>query len=135
MGKRNTSRRLAMQAIYQAEIAGIEVKQALDNIVQAEEFIQETIDFASYLATATWQFRAEIDAIIAQLSHDWPLDRIGKVDRSILRLSLEELKLAETPASVVINEAVELAKKYSGLEAAKFINGILGAYVRSNPAT
>ena len=65
------------------------------------------------------------------LAIDWPLDRIGKVDRSILRLALQELSMKETPASVVIDEAVELAKKYSSAEAAKFINGILGAHLRA----
>ncbi|KPJ69577.1 hypothetical protein AMJ44_03415 [candidate division WOR-1 bacterium DG_54_3] len=130
MGKRSTSRRLAMQAIYQADLAGIEIEAALRNISESEKFIPETLDFASFLAKATWDARGGIDKIIEQLAIDWPLDRMGKVDRSILRLAIQELKIGETPASVIINEAIELAKKYSGEEAAKFINGILGAYVR-----
>ena len=119
-----------MQAIYQAEMAGIDIDTALINIAEGEKFIPDTLDFAGYLAKKTWQARAGIDKIISDLAIDWPLDRIGKVDRSVLRLAIEELKLGETPNSVVINEAIELAKKYSGNEAAKFINGILGAYVR-----
>ena len=130
MGKRITSRRLAMQAIYQAELAGIDIDTALKNIAEGEKFIPDTLDFAGYLAKKTWQSRSEVDKVISGLAIDWPLDRIGKVDRSILRLSIEELKLGETPDSVVINEAIEMAKKYSGDESAKFINGILGAYVR-----
>jgi len=119
-----------MQALYQAELAHIEIETALQNISESEKFIPETLDFAGFLAKATWTAREEIDQIISGLAIDWPLDRIGKVDRSILRLAIQELRLAETPPSVIINEAVELAKKYSGEEAAKFINGILGAYVR-----
>jgi N utilization substance protein B len=130
MGKRSTSRRLAMQALYQAELAGMEIGAALQNISESEKFIPETLDFASFLAKAAWGARGEIDKVIERLAIDWPLDRIGKVDRSILRLSIQELRMGETPQSVIINEAVELAKKYSGDEAAKFINGILGAYVR-----
>lgn len=130
MGKRSTSRRLAMQALYQAELAGAEIETALENISGSEKFIPETLGFAGRLAKATWAERVSIDKAIEGLAIDWPLDRIGKVDRSILRLAIQELNMKETPASVVINEAVELAKKYSGAEAAKFINGILGAYVR-----
>ncbi len=130
MGKRSTSRRLAMQAIYQSDLAGIDIESSLKNISESESFIPETLDFARHLAEATWKARAELDRAIERFAIDWPLDRIGKVDRSILRLALQELNMEETPASVIINEAVELAKKYVGEEAAKFINGILGAYVR-----
>lgn len=130
MGKRSTARRLAMQALYQADLSGIDIETALRNISESEKFIAETLDFAGRLARSAWSAQAETDRIIEKLAIDWPLDRIGKVDRSILRLSLQELKMEETPPSVIINEAVELAKKYSGEEAAKFINGILGTYVR-----
>lgn len=131
MGKRNTSRRLAMQALYQTEMTGTDIGEALKNMFESEKFIPETKAFAEKLASSAWDKRKEIDKIIASMSVDWPLDRIGKVDRSILRLALHEIKLGETPASVVINEAIELAKKYSSEESAKYINGILGAYLRS----
>ena len=130
MGKRNTARRLAIQALYQAEVSQLEISQALQNIVENEQFIPETIEFATHLAQNTWKEREKIEQIITSLSIDWPLDRIGKVDRSILLLALSEINMKETPVSVIINEAVELAKKYSSPEAAKFINGILGTYVR-----
>jgi len=119
-----------MQAVYQAEAAGIEINRALQNILENENFIPETIEFAKNLAGSTWKNRETIDKKIAELSIDWPLDRIGKVDRSILRIAIQELEEGKTPASVVIDEAVELAKKYSSEEAGKFINGILGAYLR-----
>jgi N utilization substance protein B len=130
MGKRSTARRLAMQAIYQADLAKEDIEKALDNVFQFEKFIPETLEFASSLAKSAWEAREQTDKTIKELAVDWPLDRIGKVDRSILRLALQELNMAQTPTSVIINEAVELAKKYSGDESAKFINGILGAFVR-----
>ncbi|MBI5400148.1 transcription antitermination factor NusB [Candidatus Saganbacteria bacterium] len=130
MGKRSTARRLAMQALYQAELAKVDVAAALDNLAENEKFIPETLSFASSLAEKAWAAREKSDREIVKLSTDWPLERIGKVDHSILRLALWEIDQQETPKSVVINEAVELAKKYSGEESAKFINGILGAYVR-----
>jgi N utilization substance protein B len=130
MGKRSTSRRLAMQALYQAELSRSSIEEALTRVLESEKFIPETVEFAKKLARASWEKREEIDKIIASLTIDWPLDRLSKVDHSILRLALSEIKLGEVPPSVVIDEAVELAKKYSTDEAAKFINGILGAYLR-----
>lgn len=130
MGKRTTARRLAMQALYQAELSGHDAGAAVDNLLAADKFINETGEFARALATAAWRERAASDQDIAALAKDWPLERLGKVDHAILRLSLYELRDQGTPPSVVINEAVELAKKYSGEDAGKFINGILGAYLR-----
>ncbi|MFH1541811.1 MAG: transcription antitermination factor NusB [bacterium] len=130
MGKRSTARRLAMQAIYQAEVSSTDIETALTNLFDDEPFIPETKEFAEKLAKATWADKEIVDKIIIDLAVDWPIERIGKVDRSVLRLALQELRTGETPTSVVINEAVELAKKYCGGEASKFINGILGAFVR-----
>ena len=130
MGKRNTARRLAVQALYQADLSNEPIERALENVVEGEDYIPETSSFATQLAKSAWDKRDETDNIITKMAIDWPLDRIGKVDRAILRLSLSEIAIGETPVSVIINEAVELAKKYSSPEAAKFINGILGAYVR-----
>ena len=135
MAKRSTSRRLAMQALYQAESAGIGIDESLKNIFSSEqELVPATVEFAEKLARAAWADRGASDKTITKLAIDWPLDRIGKVDRAILQLALHELKNKETPASVVVDEAVELAKKYSSLEASKFINGILGTYLRSGQA-
>lgn len=119
-----------MQALYQAEVANIDIDEALNNLISNEKFIPETVEFASVLARAAWKERHVNDKIIETLATDWPLDRLGKVDHSILRMAFFELKEGETPASVVINEAVELAKKYLNDDSAKFINGILGAYQR-----
>ena len=134
MGKRSTARRLAMQALYQADLSASDIDTALKNISESENFIPETLSFAGDLAQAAWSAKETSDQVIKDLAIDWPLDRIGKVDRAILRLAIQELESTETPASVVINEAVELAKKYSGDESAKFINGILGAFLRKKPA-
>ena len=121
-----------MQAVYQAEVSGMDIEQSLSNLFENESFVPETIAFATELATSTWSQREKIDGIIEKLAIEWPLDRIGKVDRSLLRISLCELMGKESPPSVIINEAVELAKKYSSEEAAKFINGILGAWIKTS---
>ncbi|HTY13670.1 MAG TPA: transcription antitermination factor NusB, partial [Candidatus Omnitrophota bacterium] len=128
MGKRSTSRRVSMQALYQAECAGIDIKKSLENIFEQEEFIDETREFSSRLAQGAWKNLDKIDKIIEKYSREWKLERMGRVDRNILRLAIHELMEAEVPAQVVIDEAVEIAKKYSTTEASKFINGILGAF-------
>lgn len=131
MAKRSTSRRLAMQALFQADHAGGTINEALATLFESEKLIKETRLFAEELATGAWDKKEQSDKIIKKYSKDWKLERMGGVDRNILRLALFELMEGETPVQVVIDEAVELAKKYSSAEAAKFINGILGAYVKN----
>ena len=124
-----------MQALYQAETSSSDIETALDHIFESESFIEDTKKFASCLASEAWKERGEADNIISGLSHDWSIDRIAEVDKSILRLAIYELRSTEeTPASVVINEAVELAKKFSGEESSRFINGILGGFLKMKKA-
>ncbi len=133
MGKRSTARRLAMQTLYQLDLGQDSFEKVLDDSFQEQgNFIEETKVFARRLVEGTIRYRPEIDGIIKSLARDWPLERIGVVDRNILRLAIYELNFdKENPPSVVINEAVELAKKYSTPEAAKFINGILGGVLKA----
>ena len=121
-----------MQILYQIDISQVPIAEALSSILEGEEkFLEETKEFAKKLAEGTLKHQTEIDMTIKSLSKDWPIERMSLVDRNILRLALYELNYEkETPASVVINEAVELAKKYSTTEAAKFINGVLGGFLK-----
>ena len=131
MGKRSTARRLAMQALFQADISK-DINSVLDTLLEEEEFLDETKDFARKLASGAIEKLSEVDEAIKKYSQNWSFDRLNNVDKSILRLSIYELLyLKENPPSVVINEAIELAKKYSEEESAKFINGILGSIVAS----
>ena len=130
MGKRSTARRLAMQVLYQLEVNPAEdLEEVLSHTMESEEFPEETNDFALALTRGVWEKRKELDKTISERSIGWPIDRINLVDRSILRLSIYELLHTDTPQSVVINEAVNLAKKYGTDESSKFINGILGKLV------
>ena len=122
-----------MQALYQADVSRFTIEDALDNVFEEEKLIAETKDFAGKLAKTAWKQKDEIDHLITKHSKDWRLDRMGSVDRNILRLAFSELLVKETPHQIVVDEAVELAKKYSSPEAAKFINGILGGYLKSSP--
>lgn len=74
----------------------------------------------------------ELDNSIKQNAPEWPINQINRVDLSILRLAIYELKHTKTPPKVVIDEAVELGKEYGSNSSAKFINGVLGSYIKNN---
>lgn len=119
-----------MQALFQSEVSSCDVQDALDSLFEDEEVLDEAKKFSSRLAQGVVEHRQELDDKIAALSRNWTMDRINPVNKSILRLAIYELVYEkETPRSVVINEAIELAKRYSEEESAKFINGILGSAV------
>ena len=119
-----------MQAIYEADIGDFPIKDALEHVFEQENIQSDTKKFAKELAVDVWENVSKADTIIKKHAKGWSLDRIGGVDRSILRMAIIELLNKETPPEVVINEALELSKKFSTPEAAKFINGILGAYLK-----
>ncbi len=106
------------------------------NEEQAVEIFNENVesvgDFAKSIFEGVNDKKELIDEEISKYLSGWKLSRISKVNHAILLLSFYEIKnIDEIPYSVSINEAVELAKKYSGKEDAAFINGVLGSYVRS----
>ncbi len=93
----------------------------------------EIEDFGRRLAEQYFEHAAEIDEAIEQLSYDWALDRMAAIDRNILRMAIAELlHFPEVPISAAINEAVDLAKEYGTPESGKFVNGILGSFVREH---
>jgi N utilization substance protein B len=119
-----------MQAIYQSDISGITADKALENLFSEEKLADDTKKFASRLANGSIDNRSAIDAKITGLAKNWTVDRISAINMSILRLAFYELMFEkDTPGAVAINEALELAKRYSDAESAKFINGILGSAV------
>ncbi len=85
---------------------------------------------AAQLVRTIGQHAAALDRQLADVTTNWRLDRLAVVDRSVLRLGAAELHRGETPPRVVIHEAVRLAERYSGLESAKFVNGVLDALAR-----
>jgi N utilization substance protein B len=131
MGKRSTARRLAMQIIFQVELTGInDLDFAFEQTKENESFMPETVDFARGLVEGVLEKKEELDRIIKEKSIGWSLDRITTVDKSILRIGIYEMKYLKTPCSVAINEAVNLAKKFSTEDSSKFVNGILGKLVK-----
>lgn len=129
MGRRRTGRKLAMQVLYQVDIQGGNLDFILDHYIELGQFHPETKDWASDLVKAAWKHVEGSDTKIKEYSIDWDFDRINPVDRALLRLAFYELIVAQVHPSIVIDEVLELAKKYSTDESPKFLNGILGKYV------
>lgn len=129
MRKRTLAREFALQVLYQIDITQEVFDASLHNFWQGhnKEGIEESVKkFTSELVKGAMDNLAEIDKKISQYATNWQLERMAVVDRNILRMSCYEIMFrSDIPLKVSINEAVELAKRYSGIEAGKFINAIL----------
>jgi transcription antitermination protein NusB len=125
---RRKSRELALQALYQSELAGRPAEDALLLLCDHFEVSRKSIPYARELVTGVAARLEEIDKLIQTHAEHWRLGRMSLIDRNILRLAtLEICHHPDVPPSVAINEALEIAKRYSTDEAAPFINGILDA--------
>jgi N utilization substance protein B len=123
---RHQSRELALQILFQTEFAPqIESAEFLE--VFEQSFPQDVIDYADLLINGVKAHREQIDDLIQSTAKNWKVSRMALVDRNILRMAVFEMKLMPSPLkpSIAINEAVELAKRYSTTESASFVNGIL----------
>ena len=129
MRKRTRAREIALQILYQMDITHDTPQTCLDSFWQAhtDEHIDEDIkSFTAELVKGVAHNLEEIDEKITQYATNWRLQRMAVVDRNIMRMSCYELMFcSDIPPKVSINEAVELAKKYSSLEASKFVNGVI----------
>jgi len=126
MGRRRQSREAALQILYALEITRADVSEVLREAWTETMLFPEIRDFTTTLITGVIRHRDEIDAFIQECSTNWSLERIGMVERNILRFAIYELCfLPDIPPNVTINEAVEVAKKYGTEDAPAFINGIL----------
>lgn len=126
MGSRRQAREIALQALYRYDLNPGPAASALadaEGFGKADEPVRE---FARALVEGVLERRARIDELIEAVSIKWQIPRMAVVDRNVLRLAAWELMdRPETPAKVVLNEAIELAKTFGGEESGTFVNGIL----------
>ena len=131
MDRRTKARELAMQAIYQLDIQGPDVLDSLSMFFReadSDEFVRQ---LASDWTKGAWENSKQCDELISDATIKWQLTRLSLVDKSILRLSVYQLKFCtDIPPKVVINEAIELAKKYSTDKSPAFVNGVLDAVLK-----
>lgn len=128
MRQRTKARQAVVEALYEAEFSGDGgvADAVIEDALLRAAAGPEAEGFAKRLIEAIRSHRADIDALIKKHSENWSLERMTAVDKSILRLAAcELLYFEETPYKVVIDEAVELAKKFGGEESSSFVNGIL----------
>ncbi|HDZ6956796.1 TPA: transcription antitermination factor NusB [Listeria monocytogenes] len=119
--KRREAREKVLQALFQIELNEMSLDQAIKNIMEDEQD-----DYMEKLVEGVMANKAEIDAIIEPNLDNWRMDRLSKVDLSLLRLSVYEIKyLDDVPNRVSLNESIEIAKIYSDEKSSKFINGVL----------
>ncbi len=117
MSGRRAARRTALVLLYQWDVTGQEL---------ASLFEGEIDPYARAVAEGVIEGHEELDRRITDASDEWTADRLGALERNILRMAIRELDEGETPVEVAINEAVALAKRYSSEDAGKLVNGILG---------
>jgi N utilization substance protein B len=128
MGKRRKAREGALQILYQLEFDDSSVDHAIDRFWEKKKAPEETKEYSRWLVQGILSRQNEIDVAIQAISEHWRIARMAMVDRNILSLAAFELLFAESVApAVIINEAIEIAKRFSGPEAAVFVNGILDA--------
>jgi N utilization substance protein B len=131
MTLRRKSREYALQMLFQWEMGKQDPARIKEGFWKNARAQKSTREFANQLFENAASRVSELDPIISSFAQNWRIERMAAIDRAILRLALAEMRATSTPANVVINEAVELAKKFSSEDASAFINGILDAAAKS----
>jgi transcription antitermination protein NusB len=117
---RHAARIVAVEVLYGADVRSVDPSDLLDERDDCDGFCRALID-------AVVRRRDELDRLIGSHAHGWAPERMSVVDRNVLRLGAAELIEGDVPAAAVIDEAVEIAKHFSGAEAGRFVNGVLDA--------
>lgn len=126
MGERRRLRELGVRALYQAEVVGEDVEDALKNVLDSARVSERGKVYLTYILDRFVKHQHDVDAAIEAQSQHWTLKRMAATDRNVLRWAASELWFSpDVPRVVVIDEAIELAKELSGQESGKFVNGIL----------
>ena len=124
---RRQARVLAMQILYEADVAGHPIGDVLARYLDDQSISQPARRYAERLVLGVLEDRGRIDAMIATAAPAFPLEQLPPVDRNILRVAVYELlHEPDVPLKAAINEAVELAKLYGGEHSSRFVNGVLG---------
>jgi N utilization substance protein B len=132
MGNRRVAREMALKILFQFDLVHCNVNEASSYTFQVENLLQcndsdSIISFSQDLVKGVLANLNEIDALIRKHANNWSLERMANIDRNILRIAIYEIVFIDNiPKSVSINEAVELAKKYSTENSFGFVNGVLG---------
>lgn len=130
MASRRKARRVAIDILYQADVTDSEPSDVLEGWLAAD---REVPAFARELVAGVEDHMPRIDLLLERRSIDWPVARMAALDRTILRVAVEEMRFREdVPAGVAISEAVEVANELSTDDSGRFVNGLLGRIARDD---
>ena len=131
MGARRKARELALQMLFQRDMAGNDPSSIIETFEDLHRVRPNVREFAENVFLGTVDKMEEIDGIISAQADNWRLERMAAVDRNIIRMSIYELLFVEgTPKLVIIDEAIEIAKKFGTEKSSQFINGILDGILK-----
>jgi transcription antitermination factor NusB len=126
MGKRRRARELAIQVLFHLEFSPDDPNKAFDLICQSFNYQRSTRSFSKELVLGVCEKKKDLDKLLTEASKNWRLERMSRLDRSILRLATFEMLFREDiPPKVSIDEAVEVGKKFGSEDSGSFVNGIL----------
>ena len=131
MSRRRKAREIALQTLYAQEVSGADWKTAFGDNVERRKPSEEVVEYAERLVTNVMEEKANLDSLIRDRLENWTLERVSIIDRTILRIALSELlHCPEVPANVIMDEAIEIARKFSSADAGRFVNGVLDRLAR-----
>ncbi len=131
MGQRRRARECALQMLFQIDLVGSPPEDAFEHFWQDQEAAEDTRSFAEELVRGVHRERRALDAVVTGSTEHWRIGRMAVVDRNVLRMAIYEMIYeAGVPPVVVIDEAIEVAKKFGGEESGAFVNGVLDAIRR-----
>ena len=125
MARRSRAREVALQVLFEDDLNPGRNPAHADEFVERRLAGEALVEFARLLVAGVRRNRPELDQVLAATAENWSLDRMAAADRNVLRLGAFEILHTETPRSVAINEAVQLAKRYGAAHSSQFVNGIL----------
>jgi transcription antitermination protein NusB len=131
---RRKAREAGLRALYEVEIGKLPAETVLTDTLEAAQLPPEIAAYAERLVNGVLENKADLDQRISSLILDYDYDRIAVVDRNVMRIAAFELfHEPAIPPAVILNEAIEIAKKYSTAESGKFVNGVLGRLLQDSP--
>ncbi|MGD9678023.1 MAG: transcription antitermination factor NusB [Vulcanibacillus sp.] len=131
--KRRELREIVLQSLFQIDFSDAEVEDVFAYLQEEKELDNKDLAFIGGKVNGTLAHLEEVDKQISKYLKDWTFERIPNVDRAILRMSVYEMLFErETSYKIVLNEAIEMAKEFSTVESGKFVNGVLGSFVKDN---
>lgn len=141
-GLRHRVRITALKVLFEVDLTDHPIDAVVERQMRDEQYTAEGQQFLQRLVFGVWEHRNYLDGILVEAAPSWPIDQMPGVDKAILRIALYELlidTLERTPLKAVINEAVEIAKRFGSDNSGRFVNGVLGYvvshYVRDAPDT